>query len=213
MTSRCQAHEGVGRCTSWLVGPGLGIPVPIPGCPCRQPGGRLNILGLGAGGLGISPPLSWVPCWGLCSAASGHGYGGSGFRLAPQAYGGGAGCWVFAGTWPPPGGSRTRVLLRVCSPSPMALCEGLLRLWLCAGVLLRRWHCAWVPLRLWLCVGVLLRRWPLCAGSSSPMALCGAFSFPFGSARGFFLAGGTSCEFHFAFVLARVYSLRLWLCT
>ena len=30
---------------------------------------------------------------------------GEWLRLAPQAYGGEAGCWVIAGTWPPPGGS------------------------------------------------------------------------------------------------------------
>ena len=63
-------------------------------------------------------------------------------RLAPQAFGRGAGCWVIAGTWPPPCGSRTRVLRRVCSPSPMALCGG-----------------SSSPVA-------------LCGGSTSPMALC-----------------------------------------
>ena len=40
-------------------------------------------------------------------------------RLAPQAYGGGAGCWVIAGTWPPPGGSYSpsSKALRVGTPS------------------------------------------------------------------------------------------------
>ena len=34
--------------------------------------------------------------------------------LAPQAYGGGAGCWVIAGTWPPPGRvSGSQVVVRV----------------------------------------------------------------------------------------------------
>ena len=35
------------------------------------------------------------------------GHGRERLRLAPQAYGGGAGCWVIAGTWPPPGGSSS----------------------------------------------------------------------------------------------------------
>ena len=46
---------------------------------------------------------------------------GEWLRLAPQAYGGGAGCWVIAGTWPPPGVSVASRLLLVCSCSPGSL--------------------------------------------------------------------------------------------
>ena len=42
-------------------------------------------------------------------------------RLAPQAYGRGAGCWVIAGTWPPPGVSLAPRSLSVCSCSPGSL--------------------------------------------------------------------------------------------
>ena len=45
-------------------------------------------------------------------------------RLAPQAYGGGAGCWVIAGTWPPPGGSCSASL----RPSSLAVIYSLFSL-------------------------------------------------------------------------------------
>ena len=46
---------------------------------------------------------------------------GEWLRLAPQAYGRGAGCWVIAGTWPTPGVSVASRLLLVCSCSPGSL--------------------------------------------------------------------------------------------
>ena len=71
-------------------------------------------------------------------------------RLASQAYGRGAGCWVIAGTWPPPGVSLAPRSLSVCSCSP-----GSLPLW--SSVRLR------LPLE---------SSWLLKAASSTSLLLC-----------------------------------------
>ena len=114
---------------------------------------------------------------------TGHGTGG--VALAdPQAYGGGAGCWVIAGTWPPPGGScsPSSMALRVGTPSPLVLCGGSSSsVALCVGspspMALRVGTpslvalCAGSPSLVALCAGSpsLVA---LCAGSTSPSCLC-----------------------------------------
>ena len=93
-------------------------------------------------------------------------YGGSGFGWPPQAYSGRAGCWVIAGTWPPPGGS--------CSPSSMALRVGT------------------PALRGFLFVGGTVRGFSFAYGSSRgysfALVLGRGFFFVGGSVRGFNLA-------------------------
>ena len=51
---------------------------------------------------------------------TGHGTGGVA-SAGPPGVRGGAGCWVIAGTWPPPGVSVASRLLLVCSCSPGSL--------------------------------------------------------------------------------------------
>ena len=99
--------------------------------------------------------------------------------LAPQAYGGGAGCWVIAGTWPPPGGScsPSSMALRVGTPSPLVLCGGSSSsVALCVGSPSPMALRVGTPSLVALCAGS--PSLALCAGSPSLVALCAGSTSP-----------------------------------
>ena len=97
---------------------------------------------------------------------------GEWLRLAPQAYGTGAGCWVIAGTWPPPGGSCSASL----RPSSLAVIYSLFSL-------VQQWiHLTSVHSGLWevqfLDKGVLAFRCATTGAGLSGHSCCGQRQFP-----------------------------------